>query len=212
MHEYESKSNQDGSSFGGRVLQSGPRAGDASHDPRGGRRMQGGTGLKKLRFRRLVLVGALVLALAAGLALATQSIGVTQVIVANALYEGVNVAARRHPDGVDPGWKATLKITGASDIFVNSNTAVPGANGGWHSHPGLSIVSVTQGAVWNYSSEDPNCAPTVIMAGHGFVEPGNHVHLLRNEGTVDAKWTTTAIRPAGSPARIDQPAPPNCPF
>ena len=167
---------------------------------------------KKPGFSRLVFFGALVLVLAAGLALATQSIGVTQVIVANALYEGVNVAARTPPDGVDTGWKATLKITGSSDIFVNSNTAVPGANGGWHSHPGLSIVSVTQGAVWNYHAEDPNCTPTVITAGHGFVEPGNHIHILRNEGTVDAKWTTTAIRPAGSPARIDQPAPANCPF
>ena len=168
--------------------------------------------MKKLGFNRLVLFGALVLAVAAGLALATPSIGVTQVILANALYEGVNVAARRPPDGVDSGWKAILKITGSSDIFVNSNTAIPGANGGWHSHPGLSIVSVTQGAVWHYPAEDPNCTPTIITAGHGFVEPGNHIHLLRNEGTVDAKWTTTAIRPAGSPARIDQPAPGNCAF
>jgi len=169
--------------------------------------------MKKPCFSKLVFFGGLVLALAAGLALATQSVGVTQVILANALYEGVNVAARKPPDGVDPGWKATLKITGSSDIFVNSNTAVPGANGGWHSHPGLSIVSVTQGAVSNYSADDPNCAPTIVSAGHGFVEPGNHTHLLRNEGTVDAKWTTTAIRPAGAPARIDQPPPGNsCAF
>ena len=169
--------------------------------------------MKKTGFSRLLLFGALVVALAAGLAWATQSMGITQVIVANALYEGVNAAARRPPDGVDPGWNATLKISGESDIFVNSNTAVPGANGGWHSHPGLSIVSVTEGAVSNYAAEDPNCTPTIITAGHGFVEPGNHVHLLRNEGTVDAKWTTTAIRPAGSAARIDQPAPAgNCPF
>jgi quercetin dioxygenase-like cupin family protein len=169
--------------------------------------------MKKLGFNRLVLLGALVLALTVGLALATQSVGITQVIVANALYEGINVAARIPPNGVDTGWKATLKVTGSSDIFVNSNTAAPGANGGWHSHPGLSIVSVTQGAVSNYAAEDPNCTPTIITAGHGFVEPGNHIHLLRNEGTVDAKWTTTAIRPAGSAARIDQPAPSgNCPF
>jgi len=51
--------------------------------------------------------------------------------------------------------------------------------------------AVTQGAVWLYDADDPTCTPTVVSA---------------------ARWTTTAIRLAGSAARIDQPNPGNCPF
>jgi quercetin dioxygenase-like cupin family protein len=105
-----------------------------------------------------------------------------------------------------------LKVKGVSDVFVSSHSVIPGGFSGWHSHPGLSIVSVTQGAVWLYDVNDPECAPTIVPAGHGFVEAGDHVHMLRNEGSVEARWTTTSIRPAGSAGRIDQPNPGNCPF
>lgn len=148
-----------------------------------------------------------VFASAAALVFATPSQGISQMVLALARYEGIDADARRLPE-----WKAKLKVTGFSDIAVNSNTAAPGATSGWHSHPGLSIVSVTQGALWVYDAEDPTCTPTIVTAGNGFVEPGDHVHIARNEGTVEARWVTTAIRPAGVPGRIDQPAPGNCPF
>lgn len=160
------------------------------------------------QFGVLSLVAA---TLSVGVALATTAVGITQVVVATALYEGIDIEARR-ADVDGPGWKAKLKVTGFSDIAVNSNTAVPGATSGWHSHPGLSIVSVTQGAVTLYDADDPTCTAMVVTAGNGFVEAGDHVHILRNEGAVDAKWTTTAIRPTGAAGRIDQPAPGNCPF
>ena len=158
--------------------------------------------------RRIVAASVLALAglSASGAVLATPSSGITQVVVGSAVYGDIDVDARR------PDWKAWLKVKGTSDVFVNSNTAVPGANGGWHSHPGLSIVSVVAGAVTLYDADDSTCSPTVVTAGHGFVEPGDHVHLVRNEGPVDAKWITTAIRPAGSAGRIDQPDPGTCPF
>jgi quercetin dioxygenase-like cupin family protein len=147
---------------------------------------------------------------AAVLVWATPTTGITQVVLSLGLYDGINAAARLQPKDGDHGWRASLKVNGATDVAVNSNTAAPGASSGWHSHPGLSIVTVTQGAIWDYRAEDPNCKPRIITAGQGWVEPGNHVHLVRNEGAVEAKWTTTAIRPAGSQGRIDQPAPPHC--
>ena len=152
----------------------------------------------------------MVAAVAAVVVWATPTSGITQVVLSLGLHNGINAAARLQPKDNDSGWKASLKVSGATNIAVNSNTAAPGATSGWHSHPGLSIVTVTEGAVWDYSAEDPNCKPRIITAGHGFVEPGNHVHLVRNEGTVEAKWVTTAIRPAGSQGRIDQPAPAHC--
>ena len=149
---------------------------------------------------------ALFAVLSGAAAFATSSFGTSQTTVANSVITDFNIDANR------PDWKASLKVKGVSDVFVTSNSAIPGGHGGWHSHPGLSIVSVTQGAVWLYDADDPSCAPTIVPAGYGFVEAGDHVHILRNEGAIDARWTTTSLRPAGSAGRIDQPSPGNCPF
>jgi len=156
---------------------------------------------------RMVPAAVLAVTVSAASLLATPSSGITQTIVAHAEYTDIEAHANRLPE-----WGAFLKVKGVSDVFVQSNTGIPGASSGWHSHPGLSIVSVTQGMVSLYDADDPTCTPTIVTAGNGFIEAGDHVHILRNEGSVDAKWTTTAIRPAGSAARIDQPNPGNCPF
>lgn len=161
----------------------------------------------KLTTSRMIWVIALAVTLSGAAALATPSFGTSQTNLARALYTDIDIHAKRLPE-----WSAFLKVKGVSDVFVNSNSAIPGGHTGWHSHPGLSIVSVTQGAIWLYDADDPSCTPTIVPAGNGFVEPGDHVHILRNEGGVDAKWTTTAIRPAGSAGRIDQANPGNCPF
>ena len=49
-----------------------------------------------------------------------------------------------------------------------------------------------------YNAEDPTCTPRVFTAGQGFVEPETE-HILRNEGTVEARWTSANIRPITSP-------------
>jgi hypothetical protein len=149
---------------------------------------------------------ALFTVLSGAVAFATSSFGTSQTTVASSVLTDFDIDAKR------PDWKASLKVKGVSDVFVTSNSAIPGGHSGWHSHPGLSIVSVTQGAVWLYDADDPGCVPTIVPAGYGFVEAGDHTHILRNEGGIDAKWTTTSIRPAGSAGRIDQPNPGNCPF
>lgn len=156
--------------------------------------------------QRIALACVLALSVSGAIVFATSSFGISQTTVATALYTDVEIDAKR------PDWKAALKVKGVSDVVVTTNNAIPGGHSGWHSHPGLSVVSVTQGAVWLYDADDPTCAPTIVPAGHGFVEAGDHVHILRNEGTIDARWTTTAIRPAGSAGRIDQPTPGNCTF
>ena len=156
--------------------------------------------------RRIVWAAILSVLLPGAAALATPSFGTSQSTIASAIQTNIEIDAKR------PYWKASLKVKGVSDVFVTSHSVIPGGFSGWHSHPGLSIVSVTQGAVWLYDADDPACAPTIVSAGYGFVEAGDHVHMLRNEGGIEARWTTTAIRPAGSAGRIDQPNPGNCTF
>jgi hypothetical protein len=108
-------------------------------------------------------------------------------------------------------WLSLQKTKGLSDLYVQSNTWAPGGSTGWHSHPGHSLIIVTAGTVTNYESDVPDCKPAVYTQGMGFVdEGGDHVHLIRNEGTVPASTTAVQLIPAGADRRIDAPQPANC--
>jgi quercetin dioxygenase-like cupin family protein len=111
-------------------------------------------------------------------------------------------------------WLSLQKTKGLSDVYVQNNTFAVGGSTGWHSHPGHSLIIVTAGAVTDYEGDDPNCTPHVYTVGMGFVDHGgdNHVHLLRNEGTVPAGTIAVQLIPAETMRRIDAPSPGNCPF
>lgn len=119
------------------------------------------------------------------------------------------------PNGNSNGnlWLSMQKTKGSSDLYVQSNVWQAGGSTGWHSHPGHSLIIVTAGTVTAYEGDDPNCKPSVYTQGMGFVDPGgDHVHILRNEGTVTASTITVQLIPAGAQRRIDAPSPGNCPF
>ena len=123
------------------------------------------------------------------------------------------------PDAQMPGnngnvWLSLQKTKGLSDVYVQSNTFAVGGSTGWHSHPGHSLIIVTAGAVTDYEGDDPSCTPHVYTVGMGFVDHGgaNHVHLLRNEGTVPAGTVAVQLIPADTMRRIDAASPGNCPF
>ena len=47
----------------------------------------------------------------------------------------------------------------------------------------------------------------------GFVDPGGeHVHVLRNEGAIEARTIAVQLIPADALRRLDAAAPGNCPF
>jgi quercetin dioxygenase-like cupin family protein len=111
------------------------------------------------------------------------------------------------------GYKLKLKTKGSTDLHVVRNTFQPGQHTGWHTHPGPSLITVTSGKIWVYSGDDRTCSATIYAAGQGFVDAGGgHSHILRNEGTVPAMTVAVQFLPAGTPRRIDTPAPGNCPF
>ena len=109
-------------------------------------------------------------------------------------------------------WLSRQKTKGLSDGYVLSNVWEPGGSTGWHTHLSHTLVIVTAGAVTAYHGADPTCTGTVYTAGMSFVELANHVHIVRNEGTVEAQSVAVRLIPAGQPGRIDAPAPGNCPF
>jgi quercetin dioxygenase-like cupin family protein len=102
-----------------------------------------------------------------------------------------------------PDWGILLKTRGDSDVYVTRLTIAPGAHGGWHSHPGPSIISVKSGTATFYDECD-DFIPHHYPAGTGFVEDPECVHLLTNEGDVTLEVIVMQIVPQGAPRRIDE--------
>ena len=102
--------------------------------------------------------------------------------------------------------KAMIKTWGASDVYIVHNTITPGGYTGWHSHPGISFVTVKAGTATEYHGDDPN-TPNVYPAGTGFVEEAGGVHLIANEGDTDLELVAFQLLPYGATRRIDEPQP-----
>jgi quercetin dioxygenase-like cupin family protein len=110
-------------------------------------------------------------------------------------------------------WLSRQKTKGTSDLYAQSNILAPGGSTGWHSHPGHSLIIVTEGKVTNYEGHDPDCKPHIYTQGMGFVDlGGNHVHILRNEGDVEARTIAVQLIPSDTARRIDAAEPGNCHF
>jgi hypothetical protein len=108
-----------------------------------------------------------------------------------------------------------------SDLYVQRNTWDPGAchcipTTGWHTHPGPSLVIVTQGTVTAYDGDDPTCTPMVYAANtanNSFIDPGDgHVHIIRDESGKVAQTIAVQLIPSGATRRQDVKDPGNCSF
>jgi quercetin dioxygenase-like cupin family protein len=104
-----------------------------------------------------------------------------------------------------------FQTKGAVDFITATVNIAAGGSSGWHSHPGVVLVSVTTGSITLY---DANCVGTVYPAGSAFVESGDAQGLVRNENaTVAASVMATYLVEAGTPnsaLRVDA-ANPGCP-
>ena len=110
-------------------------------------------------------------------------------------------------------WLSLQKTKGDSDVYVQSNVWGPGGTTGWHTHPGHSLIIVTAGTVTAYEGDDRRCRPHVYTAGMGFVdEGGDHVHLIRNEDSIEARTIAVQLIPAGAVRRTDSEGNPACSF
>jgi hypothetical protein len=108
-------------------------------------------------------------------------------------------------------WKTHVE-SDPLDIAVQQSVFAPGAQSGWHSHPGPVFIMVVQGTMTFYEGDDKHCTPVVRTAGQGYLDEGKHAHIARNESGVEARNIVTYFAPPGAALRIDQPAPGNCPF
>jgi quercetin dioxygenase-like cupin family protein len=106
-----------------------------------------------------------------------------------------------------PDYGAMLKTRGLSDVYVSQIKIAPGGHGGWHSHPGPSIITVKSGTATFYDDCDDPITARTYPAGTGFVEDAECVHLLANEGETELEVIVVQLVPLGAPRRIDEPAP-----
>jgi quercetin dioxygenase-like cupin family protein len=157
-----------------------------------------------------LIVGLLGVGLYVGNILATPASGLTSSTVARSSFAPLKVSGRSDPAGV---WHVWMKTHGLSDFYVIDNKIAPGGTTGWHSHPGPSLIYVIAGQVTNYLGDDPDCTPHVYTAGQGFVDAGGKdVHMLRNNGEIQAETVAVQFLPEGAVRRIEEPNPGNCHF
>lgn len=158
--------------------------------------------------RFLLAIGAAALAVLAvgGIVLATPASLVTNTPIAAGTLGPVNLNVKTGD------WKLDLRTKGDSNVIVTESRVAAGGTFGWHSHPGPSLVVVKSGTLSFYRGDDPTCTAEIYQAGDVLIDPGNVVHIGRNEGSVDLVVITTRLVPAGAAARIDEPSPGNCGF
>jgi quercetin dioxygenase-like cupin family protein len=168
--------------------------------------------------RRLALAMAMAVLSAiavAGFVQATPGAGVTSTVFGIGQFDSINAKALTDVDP-DPDitdfWQARITTKGATDVHIIENRIAPGGTFGWHSHPGPSLVVVKSGALTLYLAADPTCTGRVVSAGSGFVDNGGDVHVVRNEGSVEAVVYVASLVPHGFARRIDEPAPAQCGF
>lgn len=161
--------------------------------------------VRKLVSATLVCAGLAVLVVA-GTVMATPGSGVQSTVFAVGAFDEFEAKTETDTHGVE------LKTKGVTDVHILENRIVPGGTFGWHSHPGPSIVVVKSGALTLYRADDPACTAHVFAVGSGFIDHGGDVHVVRNEGSVDAVVYVTSLVPKGAERRIDEPSPGHCAF
>ena len=90
--------------------------------------------------------------------------------------DDIAVQVRVRPDGRPT---EVVNINDASNIAVLRFTVQPGVRFPWHSHPGLVMVTITQGNLVFVHADD--CIERPYPAGTAFVDPGfGNVHYAFN--------------------------------
>jgi quercetin dioxygenase-like cupin family protein len=162
----------------------------------------------QMKTKTKLLLGSIsAAALIAGVALATPTIGAwyNVILSTGTADRDVNVHAHVALAGTDEGFSAELETEGPSNFIVQEVKFSPGGTTGWHTHPGILLLSLAadSGPVDWY---DANCAKHVYNAGDSWTE-GTKLHDVVNSSSLDAHFLVTYVVAKGVNKRADQPAP-----
>jgi len=129
---------------------------------------------------------------------AQTPIGVVELV--RGTYDPFKVHATGAVREGDPRLEFKAEAKTPMDMVVRQFTYQPGADTGWHAHPGPVFITVKTGTMTFYEYDDPTCTPIVVEAGQGYVDTGRG-HMGRNESGAVAEDVTVVIAPVGVPFR-----------
>ena len=157
--------------------------------------------MARLPTRGLLLAVALVVVLA-GTALATPAV---QPVAGSFLSRGTLSESVHFNTG-----EVKFQTKAPVDFVVQTITFGPGSSSGWHSHPGVVLVSITSGEMRHYAAD---CSFEILRGGDAFVESGSQPGLVQNVSGSPLVVHATFVVPAGTSnahLRIDE-LNPGCP-
>jgi quercetin dioxygenase-like cupin family protein len=134
---------------------------------------------------------------AAAPALATPASGFTRTELSTGLLEQVQARGRAAP------WEVRVRTRGNTTLGLDQLTVVDHGHSGWHTHAGLTMVTVVSGEVTWYDGAKPDCPAKTYHVGESFIEPANNVHLVHNTTGNTVVFTAVQMRPENTPGRID---------
>jgi len=97
--------------------------------------------------------------------------------------------------GYSPANNVILHVNGPSDVLQTLLVFQPGAETGWHTHPGPVVVVVKSGAL---TETHRNGCVTVHPAGSVFFEMKDEVHNAANQTGVVTEVYATFLSPVGA--------------
>jgi hypothetical protein len=103
--------------------------------------------------------------------------------------------------GSSAAHNVNLHVGGPNDVLVADLVFQPGAQTGWHSHPGPVVVVIKSGALTETHS---NGCITVHPQGSVFFETAGEIHNATNDAGVVTEVYATFLSPAGAPPLIPQ--------
>ena len=161
-----------------------------------------------MKGKTTVLWGAgLAATIASVLAFGTPTIGAFyNVILSTGIAErDINTHAHLVVPGMDEDFSTVVATDGASNIIQQEVKFSPGGTTGWHTHPGIVILTLAadSGPVDWY---DAKCGKTIYNAGDSWTE-GTKLHDVVNHGSIDAHFLVTYIVAKDVNKRTDHTAP-----
>ena len=147
-----------------------------------------------------LLTVAVVTFICTGSGQATEPAGVVSNVE---LAKGRTISALRESIKVGAEWTVSLEDKGQSEMYFQDLVIGPGGYTGWHSHPGLLLITIKEGSVDFYNKD---CVKAVYAAGQSFTE-GAEPHNVVNSGSGNARLLVAYIVKSGEPRRIEDPQP-----
>ena len=138
--------------------------------------------------------------IAPSLAFGTPPAGVISNVI---IAQGATLGSVKERADVGGSWAVQLEDKGQSEFYFQDLTVGPGGYTGWHSHPGILLITIKEGSVDFY---DKDCAKHTYATGQSFTE-GAEPHTAMNRGTGNARLLVAYIIKKGEPRRIEAPQP-----